>query len=298
VSSNQNNSNDEPNAHPANGQIELPAHQSTPIENIQVSFSETPPVIPEIPPSTNDQTELTMEVHHHGHVHETKKWKEYLFQFFMLFLAVFCGFLAEYQLEHKIEKEKGRQYVQSFYGDLHDDTASLKATIFRAREIVSSIDSATQLFMEEKFDSASVKQLYQLNLGYLGGLGAVLTDRTSSQLKNSGGMRLIDDEEIIAKIIDYWSGAQLTVAIENDYNDWRAKARDKSYSIFDSRYYSKNQTNLFSGSPVLMTRSSGIFIEFYNRLTHIRNLLYNRYIPKLEDQIDKAEKLMKVINDY
>jgi hypothetical protein len=37
-----------------------------------------------------------MEVHHHGHVHEKKKWKEYLFQFFMLFLAVFCGFLAEY----------------------------------------------------------------------------------------------------------------------------------------------------------------------------------------------------------
>src|SRR5687768_14267296 len=39
-----------------------------------------------------------MEVHHHGHVHEKKKWKEYVFQFFMLFLAVFCGFLAEYQL--------------------------------------------------------------------------------------------------------------------------------------------------------------------------------------------------------
>jgi hypothetical protein len=46
-----------------------------------------------------------MEVHHHGHVHEQKKWKEYLFQFFMLFLAVFCGFLAEYQLEHMIEKQ-------------------------------------------------------------------------------------------------------------------------------------------------------------------------------------------------
>jgi hypothetical protein len=29
----------------------------------------------------------------------------------MLFLAVFCGFLAEYQLEHKIEKERGRQYL-------------------------------------------------------------------------------------------------------------------------------------------------------------------------------------------
>jgi hypothetical protein len=27
----------------------------------------------------------------------------------MLFLAVFCGFLAEYQLEHKIEKNREKQ---------------------------------------------------------------------------------------------------------------------------------------------------------------------------------------------
>lgn len=54
------------------------------------------------------QTEENMEVHHHGHVQEKKKWLEYLFQFFMLFLAVFCGFLAEYQLEHKIESDKER----------------------------------------------------------------------------------------------------------------------------------------------------------------------------------------------
>ncbi len=38
------------------------------------------------------QTE-EMEVHHHGHIHEKKKWKEYVFQFFMLFLAVFSEFL-------------------------------------------------------------------------------------------------------------------------------------------------------------------------------------------------------------
>ncbi len=29
------------------------------------------------------QTSEAMEVHHHGHVHEKKKWKEYLFQFLM-----------------------------------------------------------------------------------------------------------------------------------------------------------------------------------------------------------------------
>jgi len=52
-----------------------------------------------------------MEVHHHGHVHERKKWKEYLFQFLMLILAVFCGFLAEYQLEQTIEKHKEKDFA-------------------------------------------------------------------------------------------------------------------------------------------------------------------------------------------
>ncbi|MFN2439395.1 MAG: hypothetical protein ABR503_09370 [Chitinophagaceae bacterium] len=58
--------------------------------------------MPETKPQ-NNQAEVTpqnppnnspMEVHHHGHVHDEKKWKEYIFQFLMLFLAVFCGFLG------------------------------------------------------------------------------------------------------------------------------------------------------------------------------------------------------------
>ena len=46
-----------------------------------------------------------MEVHHHAHT-ARKKWTHYFWEFLMLFLAVFCGFLAEYTLEHKIEKAR------------------------------------------------------------------------------------------------------------------------------------------------------------------------------------------------
>ena len=37
----------------------------------------------------------------------------YLREFLMLFLAVFCGILAEYQLEHTIEKDREKQYIRS-----------------------------------------------------------------------------------------------------------------------------------------------------------------------------------------
>ena len=35
-----------------------------------------------------------MEVHHPHHVTHKKKWSEYLLESFMLFLAVFLGFIA------------------------------------------------------------------------------------------------------------------------------------------------------------------------------------------------------------
>ena len=43
----------------------------------------------------------------------------------MLFLAVFCGFLAEYQLKHKIEKNRERQFIVSMIEDLKADTGTI-----------------------------------------------------------------------------------------------------------------------------------------------------------------------------
>src|SRR5215207_4944514 len=69
-----------------------------------------------------------MEVHAHAHT-ARKKWTHYFWEFLMLFLAVFCGFLAEYQLEHKIEKDRERQYIKSFGEDLAPDTTDLNSRI-------------------------------------------------------------------------------------------------------------------------------------------------------------------------
>ncbi|MBK8831294.1 MAG: hypothetical protein IPN60_10630 [Saprospiraceae bacterium] len=82
----------------------------------------------------NQETEI-MEVHHHAHdpaaPHHKKNWKSYFWEFLMLFLAVFCGFLAEYQLEHKIERDRGKQYTYSFYEDLLTDSSHFNDLIIR-----------------------------------------------------------------------------------------------------------------------------------------------------------------------
>src|SRR6186713_1758493 len=81
-----------------------------------------------------------MEVHHHAHT-SRKKWTHYFWEFLMLFLAVFCGFLAEYQLEHKIESDRGKQYVLSMYEDLKMDTIALNSIITNRNKRNEMLDS-------------------------------------------------------------------------------------------------------------------------------------------------------------
>ena len=73
------------------------------------------------PESLTNKTTEEMEVHHHGHVHEKKKWREYVFQFLMLFLAVFLGFLAENRREHGIERHREKDYMESLLVDVAVD---------------------------------------------------------------------------------------------------------------------------------------------------------------------------------
>ncbi|TAL42914.1 MAG: hypothetical protein EPN92_10980, partial [Chitinophagaceae bacterium] len=63
-----------------------------------------------------------MEVHAHTHT-ERKKWTHYLWEFLMLFLAVFCGFLAENWREHIVEHKREKQYIFSMIKELEADTA-------------------------------------------------------------------------------------------------------------------------------------------------------------------------------
>ena len=69
-----------------------------------------------------------MEVHHHSHT-PRKKWTHYFWEFLMLFLAVFCGFLAENQREHIVEKLRAKEYAKSLLSDMRLDTGELRRGI-------------------------------------------------------------------------------------------------------------------------------------------------------------------------
>jgi len=98
-----------------------------------------------------------MEVHQHTHT-PRKKWTNYFWEFFMLFLAVFCGFLAENQREHMIEHSREKQYINSLIKDVELDIASLKLSLGVRKRYINYYDSL--VFLLKQNDKNAVNDIY------------------------------------------------------------------------------------------------------------------------------------------
>lgn len=211
-----------------------------------------PPIEP--PPREPDRIQgiesppepLSMEVHHHGHVHETKKWKEYLFQFIMLFLAVFCGFLAEYQLEHVIEHNREKQYIKSFAEDLKADSIYLQKRIDFINQRMVMQDSLIALLNGVKSPD-NANDIYFLARSIARYFPFNVNDRTIIQLRNAGGMRLILNKKASDSIVDYYQRVDLIRYFDNriiDGNDGLFPVYDKLLNGIDYGKLTDTGTNV------------------------------------------------------
>src|SRR6185369_10330746 len=142
-----------------------------------------------------------MEVHHHIPTSH-KRWTHYLWEFLMLFLAVFCGFLAENQREHMIENNRARTYAESFLKDLQSDTADIKRAILYETTTSLMIDSLVS-FISHKSLSKQTGQLYY----YTQLASSIYTidwnKATINQLINSGNLRYFTNQHLVSKISLY-----------------------------------------------------------------------------------------------
>ena len=144
-----------------------------------------------------------MEVHAHTHT-ARRKWIHYFWEFLMLFLAVFCGFLAEYQLEHKIEKDREKQFIRSLFYDIKADTASFNRIIL-ARNIRETSQDSILLLLNSNTPAEYSKDLYfhAVTAARTLTIRLLPNDGTMQQLKNSGAFRLIRNRAIADSIAKY-----------------------------------------------------------------------------------------------
>jgi hypothetical protein len=144
-----------------------------------------------------------MEVHHHSHS-SRKKWTHYFWEFLMLFLAVFAGFLAENQREHYVEHLREKQFIRSLINDLRVDTARLNRLIEDRNNREVNLDSLT-FFLNHENAASFTRDIYFLatTIPRITVSQFTANDGTMQQLKNAGGLRLIRSHAITDSIINY-----------------------------------------------------------------------------------------------
>lgn len=112
----------------------------------------------------------------------------------MLFLAVFCGFLAENFREHKVEHQRAKVYAANLFDELKKDTARLNSLITQHKFVSSKLDTFC-LFNKEKTQRHVTNGMlyyyasYATHVFYFSPHNA-----TIEQLKGSGNLRLMSNK--------------------------------------------------------------------------------------------------------
>jgi len=216
-----------------------------------------------------------MEVHHHSHT-SRKKWTHYFWEFFMLFMAVFCGFLAENEREHYVEHQREKQYIRSLINDLATDTAKIQTMTLLGKESMKGLDS-----LVHAFDTLSVKdndqleKLYSLFLTWgTTPFTVTFTDRTISQLKSAGGMRLIRNQKVSDKVTTYYEAANLCKEQVSTYYMDMNTLIELSYKILDKLYNETSHANMILARKLIADNPQNVR-EFINRTQDLKEVINN-----------------------
>jgi hypothetical protein len=239
-----------------------------------------------------------MEVHHHSHT-ARKKWTHYFWEFLMLFLAVFCGFLAEYQLEHKIEKDREKQFIKSFIEDLKIDTAAISRNLISRKTKGDQIDSLILLLGEQKIKG------HESDLYYLGRMLVRSTrfqsnDRTITQLKFSGSLRLIRNENAADSIISYQKLVDYILTNQEDDRIERRAADPILAKIFNAFVFDKmldefNNVNRPVGNPPLRSYDPSLQQDLAFIINQIKgsNIIISTRLKLLHEKAKNTIEFLK-----
>jgi hypothetical protein len=282
---------------PGNETLDNDNQVSPPSENPQgdIISSER---IEEVAP--NQETEK-MEVHKHPHhVTHKKKWTEYLLEFFMLFLAVFLGFIAENIRENSAERHKEKEYIRSMIEDLKTDTVNINTIVLQFRTKVVGLDSLGQNLKE--FINGSSPVFIRNHYHTRNFPNYVPTDRTLSQLKNAGGLRLISNMQASDSIMAYDANIKqiligqnlLTEIHERLWVTWTEMVDMKAFDEFrrtgTTMSLSGVQNNFFLPHS---EKENGVLS---NSLYAFKNFC-NYWQGLLQEQKNKDTRLMKFLRE-
>ena len=233
----------------------------------------------------------------------------------MLFLAVFCGFLAEYQLEHKIERDRARELAKSFYQELSKDSVAVAQKVRNRLKQEAALRYLIGYFRDSSLTQTSKDFAIQFLYGVNFRSPALFEPRTImlEQLRNSGSLRYFKNDEL-----QNLTG-ELTVAIKNvydrqaleseqrlryinpmllDHYDWTfdTELKKRGKNVFDAvEQYEKSEEIIpfHLNSPDQFNRKQAVNILSFYHASVVSSTRQNQ----LQQYIDINAALLKVLRE-
>jgi len=244
-----------------------------------------------------------MEVHHHSHT-PGKKWAHYFWEFFMLFLAVTLGFFVENQREHYIEIRREKQYIKSFYEDLTADENDLQLNVNFLLSQMHKADTLETLMMNiHTGEPANRIYMYLREMTRSSPGRLYPNDRTIVQLRNAGGMRLIQNKSVSDSMVGYYRTAEVIQFQTDEGLNNRRELREKYLPIVNAKDFLRivDSSNTIINVPEnLYLRKvdpeiiNGCIIEI-DRIKTL-NLLIASRILNLKEKATRIKEFIK--NEY
>lgn len=243
-----------------------------------------------------------MEVHHHPHV-EKKKFKEYLLEGLMIFVAVTLGFFAESLREHFNNKEIEQVNIESLVRNVQDDTLSLVAAIKFNNMKSAWVDSFVALRRGKDPDTNFSKQFIYYAIKLSATQNFISNQTTFEQMKSSGTLRLLKSQGVLDSILKYESMYESIKLESDEVSKWFDKNQEQFAESMDFRpllaykgilNLNMHPNDLKASHLPGITRDSLVLQKYINYEIEEKSSLMN-YVSFLEMQLSYARALISFL---
>ncbi len=240
-----------------------------------------------------------MEIHHHiKHSKKVRKYREYLFEFLIIFVAITGSFFAENLREHFVDRHKEKMYMESLLQDLKNDSANLAQVTGLNRDQIKGLDSLLNL-MNNKLGKKEIKKFCQYDLKYALNYNAFNPiARTISELLNTGGLGLVKNKDVSDGIVGYESTKNAVIKQAEMIESRFSKVTDGQTEIIDlySIMKSRQESSLLHPKeyPVLLTTDTKKMHAYYFNLTVFKGAIIG-YTQRTDGLLNQATLLIQLI---
>jgi hypothetical protein len=226
-----------------------------------------------------------------------RHFRHYLFDFFMLFLAVVSGFFVDNLREHYVETEREKQFIHSMVDDLNADIHQIDSILARRNSKQQMIDSMLFILASPDMDRYGNQLYYYAR--WMPRINRIYNnDGTMTQLKNAGNLRLIRSMAARKSMMEYDQQNRFWSNIEEREESLIQQYYPVLKTMFDARVFEKMVNGMSisrpKDNPQLLWKDRTHINELYSQVHFLKNV--NTFqIEFGQNRLNQAKSVLAVL---